>query len=70
MEDNTSNYPVELTMKQDIEEGNAPSRRNPHVLIENENAITIKININSNDYYKEDVRKALNETFQLILEYY
>lgn len=70
MEDKTLNYPVNLIIKQDIEEGNAPSRRNPHLILENENAISIKVDINSNDYYREDVKKALNKAFQLILGYF
>lgn len=70
MKDREKNYPVNLTIKQDIGEGLTPSRIDPQIVLDGVMGITIQVRIDSNQYYKDEVKKALNEAFQLILEYY
>lgn len=62
-------YPTKLEFLQPIGNGSVKSIFN-NVLINSTEAISIKIEINSNLYQKEDVKKALNQACQRFLEYF
>lgn len=63
-------YPLELKIRGDIEDGMTLSTTSESLLIGSFGAIEIEIKINSNDYPKESVYKAVKETAMRAAEYF
>ncbi|SKB01182.1 hypothetical protein SAMN05443428_1549, partial [Caloramator quimbayensis] len=63
-----SNYPTTLVFKKGIANGIAKTEDG--LLIDSTNAITIRIDIDYNNYSLKQLREAINEVCQLIPEYF
>ena len=69
MDKNKEIYPLTLEVSNNISGGYARGQ-DEHIIIENENAIKMYIEIDSSQYKKKDIYESLNMLCQQVLEYY
>lgn len=64
------NYPIRIELKGDIGGGMVRSTRNECEVRDSRGAVTLKIEVNSNDYPREKVEEAIKEICQTVVECY
>ena len=63
-------YPLDITLKNSIADGAVRSTLYPTELLETDGAITLRITVNSSNYPKAEVRNAVKEICQKVVEYF